>query len=124
MWQLLFTGCRLGKVLSLSRGQVEFTQKRLRFDEHRHGFVFPGDGKQGHIINLRKPWLCVLKETELTNIRIHDLRHTFASAAANQGVSLKAIRKLLGHASIQSTQRYAKLSNAHLAEQSEKIFAD
>ncbi|KZK94452.1 MULTISPECIES: site-specific integrase [unclassified Pseudovibrio] len=148
---LLFTGCRLGEICSLSWDQVEFQEKRLRLDDHKtdqdgakyiplntpaatellkiHAleekgkFMFPGAGEHGHIINLRKPWLRILIRAELTDVRIHDLRHTFASAAANQGISLQAIGKLLGHASIQSTQRYAKLSNDFVQEQSEKTIS-
>ena len=49
----------------------------------------------------------------MADVRLHDLRHTFASHAAMQAETLPMIGKLLGHASVQSTSRYAHLDDAH-----------
>ena len=50
----------------------------------------------------------------LPDVRIHDLRHTFASTLVNQGVPLYEVQKLLGHAQIRTTERYAHLSQSKL----------
>jgi len=52
---------------------------------------------------------------------MHDLRHTFASIAVSNGLSLPIIGKLLGHHSVQTTARYAHLANAPLKEAAELI---
>lgn len=61
------------------------------------------------------------KRTGARAIRFHDLRHTFASCLAMQGVDLYAIQRLMRHSTIQMTQRYAHLSPGHLRSESEKI---
>ena len=74
-------------------------------------YVFPGAKRDGHIINLSKPWKLICEEAELTNVRIHDLRHTAASIAVGQGVALPIIGRLLGHSQAQTTARYAHVDN-------------
>ena len=59
-------------------------------------------------------WYKIRKEANLNDVRIHDLRHTFASILVNKGISLYEVQKLLGHSSITMTQRYAHLSNESL----------
>jgi site-specific recombinase XerD len=55
------------------------------------------------------------------DLRIHDLRHSFASALVNQGVSLYEVQFLLGHKSIKSTQRYSHLDNQRLLRSVEHV---
>jgi integrase len=69
----------------------------------------------------RKPYSCIyyswhiaLKRVGLEGLRIHDLRHSFASALVNRGVNLYDVQHLLGHNSIKSTQRYAHLEDQRL----------
>jgi len=59
-------------------------------------------------------WQIALKKVELEGLRIHDLRHSFASALVNRGVNLYDVQHLLGHNSIKSTQRYAHLEDQRL----------
>ncbi|MGB7336776.1 MAG: tyrosine-type recombinase/integrase, partial [Salaquimonas sp.] len=68
-------------------------------------YVFAGQGIEGHIINLRKPWHRIRAEIDLDDVRLHDLRHSFASIAAGEGMSLHIIGKLLGHTQAITTQR-------------------
>jgi integrase len=68
---------------------------------HKHG---------EHLVNLQKPWRAIRKRAGLEDVRIHDLRHTFASVAAASGASLPIIGKLLGHAQSATTERYAHLA--------------
>jgi integrase len=59
---------------------------------------------------MQKPWRRIRKAAQLEDVRIHDLRHTFAANAASQGLSLPMIGKLLGHTQAQTTARYAHLA--------------
>lgn len=69
------------------------------------------------IKNPKKLWISVRTAAGCPDLRLHDLRHSFASAALDQGLSLAQIGELLGHASTQTTKRYAHLveSTAHAA---------
>jgi integrase len=79
-------------------------------------FVFPATRGQGHAMGVRKVFERVCKEANLENLRIHDLRHSFASFAIADGASLFLVGKLLGHASSRTTERYAHLSGDPLQE--------
>jgi len=72
-------------------------------------FVFPGQRKSVQLINIQKPWRLIRERAELSDVRIHDLRHTYASLAVAQNLSLPIVGKLLGHKSSKSTERYAHL---------------
>ena len=74
-------------------------------------FVFPGVKRDGHIVNLAKPWRLICQEADLPDVRIHDLRHTAASIAVGQGVALPIIGRLLGHSQAQTTVRYAHVDS-------------
>jgi len=72
-------------------------------------WVFPADSAPGHRVTVQKSWLAVCKTAKISGLRIHDLRHSFASLAVNRGASLPLIGSLLGHASPVTTARYAHL---------------
>jgi len=84
-----------------------------------HPYVFPGKNPKTHLAEPRKTFENVKREAGLEDLHLHDLRHTFASLAINQGASLYEVQKLLGHASSQMTQRYA-----HLADESLRAVTD
>src|SRR3989338_4727881 len=71
--------------------------------------------KDGSPYNIRKSFETALKAAKIHKFRFHDLRHTFASHLAMSGVDLTTIKELLGHKTIQMTQRYAHLSRDHKA---------
>ena len=73
-------------------------------------FVFPATRGGGHAIGLRRAFAKACQRAGLTGVRVHDLRHSFASFAVADGASLFLIGKLLGHASARTTERYAHLS--------------
>ena len=73
-------------------------------------YVIVGEKAGSHLVNLRKPWYRLRAKAGLHDVRIHDLRHTFASVAAGSGVSLPIIGALLGHTQPQTTARYAHLT--------------
>lgn len=68
---------------------------------------------------MQKPWRRIRQQAGLGDVRIHDLRHSFASNAVGLGESLPMIGKLLGHNHVQTTARYA-----HLADDPMKMAAD
>jgi integrase len=72
-------------------------------------YVFPGNGNSGHIVEIKKPWRHICKAAALTGLRVHDLRHSFASQLASGGASLPLIGALLGHSNPSTTHRYSHL---------------
>lgn len=64
-----------------------------------------------HLTTVKHGWQTARKTAGLPDLRIHDLRHSAASFMVNSGVDLFAVGKVLGHASVQSTQRYSHLAN-------------
>ena len=73
-------------------------------------WVFPGNGKTGHLVEPKTAWKRILKRAQLTDLRLHDLRRTLGSWQAATGSSLPVIGKSLGHSSLQATQVYARLN--------------
>ena len=84
-------------------------------------YVFPSDRTGEPIVNLTKPFKAVLELAGIDELRIHDLRHSFASFAIADGASLYLVSKLLGHANTRTTERYAHLSNDPLQDAVAKI---
>lgn len=82
-------------------------------------FVFPGAKDRRPIANLTRTWEAVRLAAGLEGVRLHDLRHSFASVGAGGGLSLPLIGALLGHANPSTTQRYA-----HLADDPRRVAAD
>lgn len=128
---LMFTGARRGEVLALKWAHVDLDMGIARLPDSKTGFkvlqlpapavavlkglpqisdyVFPADSASGHMVNIKKAWADVLKQSKLTGWRIHDLRHAFASMMVNSGASLPIVGKILGHTQTSTTQRYAHL---------------
>jgi integrase len=73
-------------------------------------YLFPGRTRP-HLTDLKGPWAKVCKIARLSGVRIHDLRHSFASHLVSSGVSLPIVGKLLGHTQQQTTARYAHLAD-------------
>jgi integrase len=100
-------------------------EKILRSQKKAKGavFVFPADkGKSGHTTAANKVWRNKVRPAaKLAGLRLHDLRHSFASFALADGASLPLIGKALGHASARSTERYAHVKDDPLRALSEGI---
>ena len=79
-------------------------------------YCFPGRWGRGHIINVKDTWKRICKAGGISGWRIHDLRHAFASYAANSGKSLPIIGKILGHSQASTTSRYAHLAENPVAQ--------
>jgi integrase len=84
-------------------------------------YLFPGSKPGKPLSNARKCFLRSLKTAGLAQLRIHDLRHTFASLAINNGATLYEVQHLLGHANHKTTQRYAHLASDNLRQASSRV---
>lgn len=142
---LLLTGARLSEILTLQWSYVDFDRLMLRLPDSKTGqktirlspaaiavvkavprvkgnpYVIVGRIQGTHLVNLQKPWRRIRALAKLEDVRIHDLRHTFASRAAANGASLPMIGKLLGHTQSQTTARYTHLADDPLAVLNAKV---
>jgi integrase len=142
---LLLTGCRLGEIQTLKWSYLDLDTclaflpdsktgrktlylgsvavKLLRSIPRRQAnpYVISGDVEGQHLTDMQKPWRRIRKLAELPNVRIHDLRHTFASSGVALGQGLPIIGKLLGHSQPQTTARYAHLAASPALEVADKI---
>ena len=130
---LVFTGARLSEILNLRWDQVDFDRKLIIIPQGKTGrriiylnapaleilasrrgdaqseWVLAGARRGQPLVNLRKPWYRLRAMAKLEDVRIHDLRHTFASVGAAGGLSLPLLGALLGHTQPATTARYAHL---------------
>lgn len=130
---LILTGARLNEVLTLQWAHVDLGRKMLFLPDSKTGqkTITLSDaaiavlaalprfannpyvivGRHGdHLVNLAKPWNVIRKLANLPKVRMHDLRHTFASVAVASGGSLPILGKQLGHTQASTTQRYSHLA--------------
>jgi integrase len=86
-------------------------------------YLFPSrrGSKHPHITEMKKSWARICEIAGLEGVRIHDLRHTYASILVSGGASLPLIGALLGHTQVQTTQRYAHLMDDPLREATTKV---
>lgn len=85
-------------------------------------WVFPApDSGTGHRVTIAKSWRLLCKAAKITGLRVHDLRHSFASQLASEGASLPLIGSLLGHTQPQTTARYAHLFDDPQREALERV---
>ena len=143
---LLLTGARKNEVVRLRWSEVDLGGF-LRLDDTKTGqkvirlgsgalvlladlsakrgesqFVFPDpDDPTRPVRNIDYAWACIRGEAALPHVRIHDLRHTFASIGLSGGLSLAFIGKLLGHKRVQTTARYAHLIDDPVKDAADSI---
>jgi integrase len=148
---LILTGCRLGEIQTLKWDYVDFDSSILRLPDSKTGrktiylgtsaieelnriprlagnpYVICGSIEGHNLADVQGPWELVRKSAGIEDVRIHDLRHTFASRAVALGQGLPTIGKLLGHTQTQTTARYAHLAADHslaAADQVSQSLAD
>jgi integrase len=93
-------------------------------------FLFPaqrrakiaGEGRD-HLVELKGAWRAICKMAGISGVRLHDLRHTYASVLASSGLSLPIIGALLGHTQPATTARYAHLFDDPLRTATERLAA-
>jgi integrase len=132
---LVFTGARLGEVLGLRWEWIDFERGEARLPDSKTGaktlhlpppalaalaelprldrnpYVIVGAKEGAPLVNLQTPWRAVRATAKLDEVRLHDLRHAFASVAASSGMGLPIIGKMLGHSQPATTARYAHLAS-------------
>jgi len=142
---LLFTGARKSEILNLTWGEVDLERGRILLPWHRSKtgekmiplnsaavaeimrrpregpFVFPAARGEGPTVGLYKTWDRVREVAKLEGVRLHDLRHSFASFAAADGASLYLIGKALGHRQASTTERYAHLTDDPIRAVAEQV---
>jgi integrase len=130
---LMLTGARLGEILSVKRKYVDLERGIIHLPDSKTGakpiylsaaaqvllqglprladnpYLIPGEIDGAPRADLKKPWRAVTRAAGLEGLRIHDLRHSFASLGASASLGLHIIGKLLGHAQPATTARYAHL---------------
>lgn len=97
------------KTLYLSRAAVELIQGLPRIVGNP--YLFPGEREGRPRTDLKKPWDAICKAAGIEGVRVHDLRHSFASFGAGQSLGLPIIGKLLGHTQASTTARYSHLDD-------------
>ena len=101
---------------------ADIQKRQWRAGKHSK-FVFPGDGATGHVVELKKSWAMLIKAAGILDLRIHDLRHSYASQLVSSGASLPLVGALLGHANPATTARYAHLHHDPMREATERVGA-
>ena len=144
---LILTGARRGEVLGLEWSDLDLgpgiwtvpphknktrTKKRLPLsdkailllqamkEDAATSLVFP-TGNDTPLPDINRPWRWLCDETKLKSLRVHDLRHSFASVLVSSGETLETIGKLLGHKQHQTTMRYAHLMDDPLRRAANRI---
>lgn len=97
------------KIIQLSNDAIEILANIPK--EENNPYIIAGKIAGRPLINARKPWVRVRDQAGLSDVRIHDLRHSYASVCVEQGMSLQLIGKLLGHTQTRTTERYAHLAD-------------
>lgn len=149
---ILLTGCRRGEALSATWTQFDLERgiwtkpsaHTKQKKEHRvplsapaiqllqdirdrqpadEPHVFPGRETGEHLKSLKQPWTAIRERAGIPDVRLHDLRHSFASILVSQGLSLPLIGAMLGHTTPATTQRYAHLHDEPLREAAEAVGA-
>ncbi|MXS82530.1 tyrosine-type recombinase/integrase [Nitrosomonas oligotropha] len=106
-WRIEVTKNGTPQTVALSPEAIEILQSRKSLDSAE--YVFPGNGKAGHLMEPKKGWKRILERAGIDNLRIHDLRRTLGSWQAKTGASLAIIGKSLNHKNQNTTAIYARL---------------
>lgn len=139
---LLLTGCRLKEIQTARWDYV--TERGLELPDSKvgkrcvpmpaaaravlsalprtasHPFIIEGKMPNAHITDLQHPWRRIRLKAGLDDVRIHDLRHTYASIAVSGGMPIQMVGRLLGHTQLQTTLRYAHLADDPIRAAAEK----
>jgi integrase len=107
-------------VVPLSPAAMQIIAGREQMDSE---FLFPGRHGEGHRVEVKANWSRICKAAKISDLRVHDLRHSYAAIAASSGVSLHTIGGLLGHTQASTTHRYAHLFDDHLREATTRVGA-
>lgn len=109
------------KVVVLSDFAREIIDKLKKTATKGHPFVIEGAGVNEARSDLKRPWARIIAHAELGKVRLHDMRHTFASRAALDGIGLALVGKLLGHKQASTTSRYTHFAETALRAAANKV---
>lgn len=142
---LALTGARKSEIARLRWSELDLDRGLLRLRDSKTGpkiiplgvaalelvaalksngsvYLFPDRRRPDQpVANLDWAWVCIRKKAGLDDVRIHDLRHSFASAGLASGEGLPLIGKLLGHAHVATTSRYADLADDPIRAAADRI---
>jgi integrase len=120
-WRIPSSKAKAGEAIEvpLSTAAQEILRSRASTNG-KQGFVFPGPGRAGHLVEPRKGWERILRRAGIEDLRLHDLRRSLASFQIDAGVSLAVIGKGLGHQSQATTAVYARLAQEPVRDAMEK----
>ena len=136
VWLLVLTGCRRGEILNLKwsyyrEGNIFLPDSKtgprtvwlssaarrvLAGLPRRSGWVFPAKRARGPMSGIYRFWYGFRAEANLDDVRLHDLRHSYASIAMAHGETVLTIGRLLGHADPGTTLKYTHLADATVQE--------
>jgi integrase len=102
------------KMIPLARAALQILDDQRQWASGNQVWVFPGQRGEGHFDSLNKEWSRIRIAAGISDVRLHDLRHTYASFGAAGGVGLPLIGGILGHRQASTTQRYAHLADTPL----------
>ncbi len=142
---LMLTGCRLSEIMTLKWAYIDWQAKAFRLPDSKTGakvvlfgdsvaailraipklpdnpWVITGTREGARLTDLQPPWRRIRQRAGLDDVRLHDLRHSFASGALFLGEGLPMIGRLLGHTQVQTTARYAHLALDPVRNAAEKV---
>ena len=141
---LMLTGCRFGEIAALEWDWIR--DRRIHLPDSKSGprtvwlssaaravidairryspdcpYLFPARPPTRPIYTIQREWDRIRDEAGLPGLRLHDLRHSWGSTAAVNGVDMVTIAKLLGHALVETTERYVHLSDRSVADAADRV---
>ncbi len=112
IWTVEFNKTGKPRYIPISDGLIALLQQIPRYDDC--DWLFPNPRTMKPFVSFFSAWNTARKNAGLPEVRIHDLRHSFASFLINSGRSLYEVQKILGHTQVKTTQRYEHLSQDSL----------
>ena len=115
VWKIPQTKTANNVTLALTEQAMNILYQRQKEAQSDWVFYSP-TSKSGHVVDIKKSWVIILRRANVNNLRIHDLRHTLATYLIANGADAFMVKRALAHKSLQSTQIYVNLGVEHLRD--------